>query len=204
MLKNNKKPRIHTFADAYQDYVATLLEQNEDYWGKRAVDIKNRNIYKKSGDSIIEITSHDKYKTILTAFFKAVGSKLIEGEKFNMLYGNGYLFVRRIERSFKNPKINWGESNKYRQELIDAGETPLKDNNGGKPWLVYYIDDEYFRLAWQKPTVCTKNLKFYKFLPARGRPGRLGFREQMSKVIKLRPELKDRYQYLTIKDGRVS
>jgi len=206
MFKARKatKPKIHTSKDAYQNYANKILSDNEDYWGKREGNVKNKYIYKKAGDSVIEITSSDKYKDILSNFFKSVGVKLVEGKKFNLNNSNGYLAIRRVERSFYKPRINWGASNKYKQKIIDEGGTPLSGDNGGKPWLVYFTDDEYFRLAWIKPTVGIKNTKFYKFLPARGRPGNLGFREQMSSIINSSPEIKNRYEYYTIKEGRTS
>jgi hypothetical protein len=206
MLKSRKatKPRIHKVSDAYQDYAGKILYDNQDFWGKRGYAIKNRYIYKKAGDKVIEITSHDKYRDIVENFFKAACTSLIEGKKLNLMYNSGYLFIKRVERSFKHPSIDWGGSNKFKQQLIDEGRTPLQGDNGGVPWLVYYTDDEYYRLAWIKPNVGLKHTKFYKFVPARGRPGNEGFREQMSALIKARPELKDRYQYYTIKEGRVS
>lgn len=206
MLKIRKgtKPKIHTVKDAYQHYASGLLKNNQDYWGKREGMIKNRHIYKKTGDSIIEIMSHDKYRDIISNFFKAASTDLMEGKKLNLLNNSGYLFIKRIERSFKKPRVNWGESNKQKQEHIDNGDIPLKGNNGGKPWLIYFTDDEYFRLAWARPIVGMKHTNFYKFIPARGREGKEGFKEQMAHLIKARPELKDRYLYQNIKGERVT
>jgi hypothetical protein len=96
--------------------------------------------------------------------------------------GDFYL-VKDIRRG---KTINWGASNKRKQEIIDAGETPLvgkagtEESNNGKEWLMYFEDNDYFKWLWFKDTATKylKNVKYYVFKPCTRN------RRTIAKVIK--------------------
>ena len=59
------------------------------------------------------------------------------------------LSIRRTERDPRSPRIDWGESNKYKKELLENGETLYsKHTEKGVKWYIYYTDKFYCRYSY--------------------------------------------------------
>lgn len=120
------------------------------------------------------------YKTfikIIEAYNKKVLRALVE-EGASVKLGNnlGYLYILRQKKKdlFSMRNIDWGESNKFRQELIDRGDTPKDEKNpDGKNWFQFYEDTDYLRVAWTKKygTCKVPNNSVYAFYPTRSVSG---------------------------------
>jgi hypothetical protein len=109
--------------------------------------------------------------------------RILEGEVLYMGHNLSTLRVIRVETNFHKPKINWADSFKRRDELIDQGkELYSKSNPDGEKWFVYYLEDTYCRFYWTKSWCAVLNKSAYRFHPSRGASG------NKEKLIKLLQE----------------
>ena len=84
-------------------------------------------------------------------------------EEFNMA---------RKERDPRNPKVDWGESNKYKQELLEQGKKLYNAETGeGVKWHIYYTDGYYCKFYWRKGKCRIPNKSVYRFDATRGIKG---------------------------------
>lgn len=115
--------------------------------------------------------SYKVFSEILREFHKQISDEIVSGYRFNPLKRLGTFRILCCDRTSKATKfgdINWPESNKKKQELIDKGITPKdKDNPDGEDWFIYYTDPFYFKWKWHKKTNHTyvKNMLYYFFKP---------------------------------------
>lgn len=87
-----------------------------------------------------------------------VNSIVEDGEDLHMGHNLSLIGVRKIPRNHKRKVINWGKTNK------------LACNQGGKGTykkLVYFTDDEYCRIYWNKSAVRIPNRTVYRFNPVK-------------------------------------
>jgi len=64
------------------------------------------------------------------------------------------------------PTIDWNESNKFKQRLIDEGVTVRNGNNGGENWLIRSSDDYRFKICFARGNnLATSKSRFYVFSP---------------------------------------
>lgn len=156
-------------------------------------------MYKEKGGTL----SKEEYSIICDKMFKLVADKILDGNAFSLGKSIGYIFINRFKKIFKtnelgnikNGVVNWKESNRIKQELIDKGE-PLWDsiNQTGKKWIVYYDDVWNYRWAWaKKGGLCTiRNNTAYSFSPTsdntyKGAETKLGNRSKLVKLLKENP-----------------
>ncbi len=97
------------------------------------------------------------YKHILVEFYKKASKKILEGETFNLGHKLGSIRIKKVERNFNRPTINWHETNKLKEQGINKH--------------VYFTDPYWFRWAWDKSTVALRNKSVYKFSPTEGKNG---------------------------------
>lgn len=111
--------------------------------------------YKSHGGNLKEPV----FRKIIKTFLKNAVDSLIEGNRLKLGYNLGLFEIVKIKRSFKHPVVNWGESNKYKQRLLDEGK-PLydKDTKEGFQWLIYYTDPLYYGFNWRKEKI--KNIDY--------------------------------------------
>lgn len=152
----------------------------------KAFEIKRKELLLKS-KSVKKIIDYSKFKQILAVYNKRAGDKIIEGKKVNLLNGLGYLVAKRVERNFNNKAVNWVETDKLRDE---NGELPIRD---GKKVMIYFIDEDWCRVAWVK-TTAIRNISVYSFVPSGGQKGK-GFRQAFSKALKDNPLLMLSFEY---------
>lgn len=146
--------------------------------------------YETTTDSPV---NYKVFKNILLQFNEGIVDYMLEGEEFNMKNRLSTLSIWRRKRDPRTPKINWQESLKYKQALVDKGIILYNKETGkGEKWLVYFTDSQYFRFRWCKDRCIIKNKTAYAFVPTRGVKGN---KEKLTKLIK-----EDDLAYLRFKE----
>jgi hypothetical protein len=144
----------HTISHIYNDYVET----NSDISKQLFVDI-------------------------CSEFNMMIIDYILDGKEFNMGYNLSTLSVVRMERDPRNPGIDWGESNKYKAELLaDGTELYNKDTGDGVKWHIYYTDSEYLKYYWRKGKCKVKNKTVYRFDATRGVKGNKGKLKELDEL----------------------
>lgn len=145
------------------------------------------------------------FSTIIYRNNKKLVKRVIFGETYNLGNYLGYVKIKKIKANRKKQSVDWGESMKYKKELLDKGE-PLynkKNNPTGKKWLVYFDSRFYLRWAWVKKHACRVKNKFvYSFTPANNKSRtaqdndltKLGPKGQLNYFVKKNPILIQRYE----------
>lgn len=158
--------------------------------------IKSEDVYK---DFVKKNNISDKefpykvYNKLIRIFNKEVMKQvIIDGKTFNMSHLLGTIQAIEVERKIKISKngkpytsINWNESKKLKQKIINEGGTPLEvikddkgniiDDNGGKQWYVYDLSPTKPDFYWNrlrrkdkkdndKPFYPLKNIKYYNII----------------------------------------
>jgi len=183
-------PKTLSVKDSYLEYSKKLLNENTTLTAKRFYGSPYGKIFNEDGSLYID---YNLYKKILSLIYIKAGVKLIQGRNFNLGSALGYIFIMRQGRNpASKPRLNKGESFKYKKELEAQGKEVTKDN-----WKIYYTDEEFTRTNWSKVSF-TRNILFYKFSPANGQPGK-GFKQTMSRAISANPNLLINYPYIPYK-----
>ena len=122
------------------------------------------------------------FKEICSEFNMSIVNYILEGKKFNMKNNLSSLSIVRKTRDPRSPRVDWGESIKYKKELEDKG-TELYDSLTGKgqKWHIYYTDDFYCKYYWNKGKCRIPNKSVYRFTPTRGLKGN---KEKLINVLK--------------------
>ena len=95
-----------------------------------------------------------------------------DGKEFNMGSNLSTLSIIRRERDPRSPRINWGESNKYKKELLEESKNLYDSKTGkGENWYIYYTDPFYCKYYWRKGKCVIKNKSVYRFDATRGVKG---------------------------------
>lgn len=119
---------------------------------------------------------------ICAEFNMGIIDYLLEGKEFNMGYNLSTLSIVRKERDPRNPRVDWGESNKYKAELLAEGKKLYNNETGeGAKWHIYYTDSEYLKYYWRKGKCRVKNKSVYRFDATRGVKGNKGKLIQLMK-----------------------
>ena len=117
---------------------------------------------------------------------------ILEGKEFNMGHNLSTLSIVRKERDPRSPRLNWGESNKYKKELLEEGQNLYNLETGkGVKWHIYYTDEFYCKYYWRKGKCKIKNKSVYRFDATRGIKGN---KEKLINLLK-----NDELAYLTFK-----
>ena len=122
------------------------------------------NYYEEINKSLFTAICHEFNMLIL--------DYILDGKSFNMGNNLSSLSIIRRERDPRSPRIDWGESNKYKQELLEEGQD-LYDNITGKgvKWHIYHTDSFYCKYYWNKGKCKVKNKSVYRFDATRGVKG---------------------------------
>tara|TARA_R110000765_G_scaffold160208_4_gene264355 strand:- start:208 stop:681 length:474 start_codon:yes stop_codon:yes gene_type:complete len=134
---------VYTFSDIYKSYIETY-----EYI-----------------DKVI-------FSDICHTFNIGIMNYILEGKEFNMGNNLSTLSITRRERDPRSPRIDWGESNKYKNELIESGEE-LYDTitEKGVKWYIYHTDEFYCKYYWRKGKCKIPNKSVYRFDATRGVKG---------------------------------
>lgn len=126
--------------------------------------------------------SYKDYISVIHRYNKLIVEAVAKGQKWNLPFNMGSIATTIDSRRFDSKVINWPASNKLKQEIIDSGGTPReRGSTEGENWIVYYTDEFFCRIKWDKKNTkgnSVKNWKIYKFTPA------WGFKRYLSKKLK--------------------
>ena len=130
------------------------------------------NIYKDYLEQYGEDIDKKLFRDICEEFNISIVNSLLDGAEFNMGNNLSSLSNVRVDRDPRSPRVDWGESNKYRKELAEIGED-LYDHKTGKgvKWHIYYTDRFYCKYYWKKGKCRISNKSVYRFVPTRGVKG---------------------------------
>ena len=131
--------------------------------------------FKDIYDSYIEENGYiDKsvFTDICHTFNIGIIDYILEGKMFNMGNNLSTISIIRRERDPRSPRVDWGESNKYKKELLDSGEEiydPITEL--GTKWFIYHTDEFYCKYYWNKGKCKVPNKSVYRFDATRGLKG---------------------------------
>lgn len=112
------------------------------------------------------------FKDICSDFNIMIMNYILEGKEFNMGSNLSTISIIRRDRDPRSPRIDWGESNKYKKELLDEGKKLYDSKTGdGVKWYIYHTDAFYCRYYWRKGKCKISNKSVYRFDPTRGLKG---------------------------------
>ena len=132
------------------------------------------------------------FKNICSEFNVMIMDYILEGKEFNMGHNLSAISIVRKDRDPRSPRVDWGESNKYKKELLDKKESLYNQESGfGTKWHIYHTDSFYCKYYWRKGKCSVPNKSVYRFDATRGVKG------NKEKLISLLNE--DDLAYLTFK-----
>lgn len=111
----------------------------------------------------LSILKNKEFSFIVDEINRYYERELLKGSKVNLGNGNGSIIIkiRTVPLSLK--RINWGESNKLKQQLIDLGYTPYSKEEEqlaiqegkkyeGVKWYIYDEEDRVPYVVWNRPS----------------------------------------------------
>ena len=112
------------------------------------------------------------FKQLCEEFNMLVIESILAGKEFNMGHNLSTMSVVRKDRDPRSPRVDWGESNKYKNELIKEGKALYDpDTNLGTKWHIYHTDEFYCKFYWRKGKCAVPNKSVYRFDATRGLKG---------------------------------
>jgi len=136
--------------------------------------------------------SYRIFKNVISEFNEKIIEYVIDGGIFTMWHGLSTLSITRRKRDPRSKRIDWGASNKLKQEILDSGNKLFdKETGEGEEWLIFYTNESYLRWRWHKEKCRIQNRSVYRFDPTRGVNG--------NKEKLLEAMLKDDMAYLKFK-----
>ena len=122
------------------------------------------NYYEEINKSLFTAICHEFNMLIL--------DYILDGKSFNMGNNLSSLSIIRRERDPRSPRIDWGESNKYKKELLEEGQSLYSLETGeGVKWHIYHTDEFYCKYYWKKGKCKVPNKSVYRFDATRGIKG---------------------------------
>ena len=135
---------LYTLKDIYQDYT----KESKNYVDKSI------------------------YNNIVQEFNMMIIDYILEGKEFNMGNNLSTLSIIRRDRDPRSPRLDWGESNKYKKELLGEGKSLYNAETGeGVKWHIYHTDEYYCKYYWRKGKCKIPNKSVYRFDATRGLKG---------------------------------
>ena len=139
-------------------------------------------IYKAYKSEVVDPVDSAAFKNICGDFNITILDYILEGKEFNMGHNLSTLSIVRMERDPRSPRVDWLESNKYKQELKDSGqELYNKETGEGTKWQIYFTDEYYYKYYWRKGKCKIPNKSVYRFDATRGLKGN---KERLTRTLK--------------------
>ena len=140
------------------------------------------NIYNNYIEEYNETVDKNTFKKICEEFNIEIIDAILDGKTFDMGNNLSTLSIRRVDRDPRTPRVDWGESIKYRKEL-EASRVDLYNASTGKgeKWYIYYTDKFYCKYYWKKGKCRIPNKSVYRFTPTRGLKGN---KEKLINILK--------------------
>ena len=137
------------------------------------------NNYIEDTNSSIDL---ETFRSICSEFNIKIFDYILEGKDFNMGNNLSTLSIIRRDRDPRSPRIDWGESNKYKKELIKNGKKLYNSETGeGESWYIYHTDPFYCKYYWRKGKCIITNKSVYRFDATRGLKGN---KEKLIHILK--------------------
>ncbi len=112
------------------------------------------------------------YTDIIQEFNIMIMDYILDGKEFNMGNNLSTLSIIRRDRDPRSPRLDWGESNKYKKELLEDGQLLYNSETGkGVKWHIYHTDEFYCKYYWRKGKCKIPNKSVYRFDTTRGVKG---------------------------------
>jgi hypothetical protein len=141
-----------------------------------------RDVYKAYSRECKQPVDSLTFRDICSQFNIEIMDYILEGKEFNMGHNLSTISITRHDRDPRNPRIDWGESNKYRKELLAEGKDIYdSDTDKGENWFIYHTDPFYCKFYWNKGRCKIKNKSVYRFDATRGIKGN---KEKLIKLLK--------------------
>jgi len=134
----------------------------------------NHNLSDIYKDYVNEYGDIDKslFSTICHEFNIMIIDYILEGKEFNMGNNLSTLSIIKKDRDPRSPRLDWGESNKYKKELLEEGQKLYNSQTGeGTKWHIYHTDEFYCKYYWRKGKCKIPNKSVYRFDATRGIKG---------------------------------
>ena len=140
------------------------------------------NIYNNYIEEYNETVDKNTFKKICEEFNIEIIDAILDGKTFDMGNNLSTLSIRRVDRDPRTPRVDWGESIKYRKELEASGVDLYNASTGkGEKWYIYYTDKFYCKYYWKKGKCRIPNKSVYRFTPTRGLKGN---KEKLIHILK--------------------
>tara|TARA_R110002012_G_scaffold1863_8_gene8994 strand:- start:34221 stop:34697 length:477 start_codon:yes stop_codon:yes gene_type:complete len=149
-------------------------------------------IYDDYQNNVADSVDSTTFKNVCSDFNIEIVDYILEGREFNMGYNLSTLSIIRMDRDPRAPRVDWAESNKYKQELKNSGEKLYdKESGEGVKWQIYFTDEYYYKYYWRKGKCAVPNKSVYRFDATRGLKGN---KEKLTRLLK-----EDELAYLKFK-----
>ena len=110
-----------------------------------------KDIYNSYQNECKNAVEKQVYVDVVQEFNIMIVEYLLEGKEFNMGNNLSTLSIVRRDRDPRSPRLDWGESNKYKKELLEEGKDLYNsDTNTGIKWHIYHTDEFYCKYYWRK------------------------------------------------------
>jgi hypothetical protein len=155
-----------------------------------------------SHEELVTVITYTQFRDIIYIHNKKAQDLIINGGRLSLKNGLGYIEPRVISRNFKKKTIDQNATKLRKQELLDSGvkEEDLyhstKNPNGKIKYNIFFIDDEWCRIAWDK-LGGARFMSVYMFKPTDNRKDLNGFKNKFSRANKDNPLLKTKYRRYT-------
>lgn len=125
--------------------------------------------YKKEGGKL----SYKQWASICQEYNqRAMEEIILQGGVLNLGNNLSTISIGRIRRNPKNKQINWAESYKLRDKLLQQGKKLYdKETGEGEKWFVYFTHEWFCRFYWRKEKCTIPNKSVYQFRATRGKMG---------------------------------
>jgi hypothetical protein len=136
------------------------------------------------------ITSYPFYSYILKNLNDEFNKLILTGCPVDLGFGLGSIKIHEKERDFSNPSctkaVNWGESKKLKEHLIETGQVPYdsKTAPNGVKWHVPFTERYTYWYWWNIKNMKLPNAFYYKFVPTKFINNRMRDKKQHDELCK--------------------
>tara|TARA_R110001592_G_scaffold57738_6_gene175512 strand:- start:3059 stop:3535 length:477 start_codon:yes stop_codon:yes gene_type:complete len=131
-----------------------------------------KHIYEDYQDYYNDDLDKSLHTNIVQEFNILIMEHILDGKEFNMGNNLSTLSIIRRDRDPRSPRLDWGESNKYKKELLEEGQLLYNSETGkGVKWHIYHTDEFYCKYYWRKGKCKIPNKSVYRFDTTRGVKG---------------------------------
>ena len=141
-----------------------------------------KHIYEDYQDYYNDDLDKSLHTNIVQEFNILIMEHILDGKEFNMGNNLSTLSIIRRDRDPRSPRLDWGESNKYKKELLEEGQLLYNSETGkGVKWHIYHTDEFYCKYYWRKGKCKIPNKSVYRFATTRGVKGN---KEKLIRLLK--------------------